>query len=768
MSIYVWAGRINYPAMRWPCPYGYHVGRRNIDWSNIISAWVTLWAWTSSGWTNLSTYLKMPFAWHRGTTGSITQQWTYWYYYTCETSTANNKLEYQNVSINSSSITNWQLLGWAYWNSIRPVKDEPVAPTSSWTTLYDWSSVAAGAGIFWSSSLWLISISRDWTTWWTIADKNLWATTVRNSWDALSEANCWKYFQWWNNYPFPRTWSVTTSSTKANASWYWPWNWYYSKTFITSTQWDSSDNANLRWWIVWAVKADVKDICVGAGVDDYSVMQWPCPDWFHIATQVERQWIYSANTWAWSAWQWNIMSQYLKMPLAWYLNISGSQANNWVQWTYYSTSIWLYLNMRSSQLTLISSAGWAYWTSIRPLKNTPVQPDSTRTTLFSGTDWKWIWRSKWLGLITLYNWSKRFTIADKNLWAKKVWNSGDALSEDNCGFYYQSWNNYWFPYSWPSSTSTSQVDVSNYWPSYPYYSNTFIKRSSSPYQWWYSNIYRPWKTSSTYYDLRWDQTWKWAKGNVKQVYVWTTIARPTYNPWIYWNKAKWLISISSDWKNWITIADKNMGAKVVYNLGDTMNQDNCWRYYQRWNNYWFPYTWSVTNTSTKPNATWYWPTNPYCSSIFVTWWSTSPYDWSSNKNDNLRGNTTNTLEARQWPCPTWFHVPTQSDLESIVSILWDADKFWLQKSVTTIGTYLKMPACWYRNRSTSNVWFQSGSVARYRGSTSYSTGSSYFLDGGSSSLSCSRDYRSAWNSLRPFKNEPVVPDNSRAVLYQPS
>ena len=36
---------------------------------------------------------------------------------------------------------------------IRPLKTTPVAPDSSWTTLFDGSSVATNAGIFWNQTL---------------------------------------------------------------------------------------------------------------------------------------------------------------------------------------------------------------------------------------------------------------------------------------------------------------------------------------------------------------------------------------------------------------------------------------------------------------------------------------------------------------------------------------------------------------------------------------------------------------------------------------
>jgi hypothetical protein len=106
------------------------------------------------------------------------------------------------------------------------------------------------AWIYHNPDLWLISLSSDWNIWITIADKNLWATQVYNDGDTLSQDNCGYYYQWWNNYWFPFTWSVTTSSTQVDVSTYWPWNYYSSSTFITyNWAWDTTDNWNLRWWV---------------------------------------------------------------------------------------------------------------------------------------------------------------------------------------------------------------------------------------------------------------------------------------------------------------------------------------------------------------------------------------------------------------------------------------------------------------------------------------------------------------------------------------
>ena len=241
MAIYMWREYV--APNKWPAPSGFHVPLKS-EYSSLISAMTTL--GIGSTWDNLKTYFKMPCAWYRDqSTSNVYSQNSNWYYWCSD---ANGT--YSNVLSDASSRISQTTRDRSYACSIRAFKDEPVIPTSSWTKLY-WTSIESW-WIFWSGADWLISLSSDWTNWITIADKNLWATTVYNSWDTLSEANCGCYYQRWNNYWFAWTWNVTKSSvgTKVNTTWYWPWNYYSSSTFMPQYlgDWSSVQNDNLRWW----------------------------------------------------------------------------------------------------------------------------------------------------------------------------------------------------------------------------------------------------------------------------------------------------------------------------------------------------------------------------------------------------------------------------------------------------------------------------------------------------------------------------------------
>ena len=262
-KIYIWDYKVfdDYSAMRWPCPEWFHVPT-TAEWNAVFNAWKALWAWSANPWTNLIKRLRTPKAWRIvGNYWTIDYQWSYGTY-RCSDAYNNGYWYYFDPAATNPTT----YAGAANWFNIRAFKDTPVVPDSTWTVYYQgtWS-----AGIFRSSALWLISISSDWTTRYTIQDKNLWATQLYNHWDTLSEANCWYYYQRWNNYWFPFTWPATTSSTQIDASSYWPWNYYSSSTFIKSSSWwQASNNLNLwggtTWVQPWQTWQEIKKVYLGS------------------------------------------------------------------------------------------------------------------------------------------------------------------------------------------------------------------------------------------------------------------------------------------------------------------------------------------------------------------------------------------------------------------------------------------------------------------------------------------------------------------------
>jgi hypothetical protein len=253
--------------------------------------------------------------------------------------------------------------------------------------MYNWVQIRPtwpapiGDGIYWNQSEWLISI-KWWqlTSWITLADKNLWATQICERWDTFSQANVWNWYQRGNNYWFPysmwTTWPSSISYTQIDASAYWPWNYYSSSTWIDSfplDTWDSSNNTDLRWYDSFSISGD------------YIAIQWPCPNGWHIPTNNEYQDIVQT--------QFPNLAEYLKMEAWGYINNTWTQGRPWrflwLLWccdaeytagqyrTYHGVAY-------SSDWTLTINWTWGNlnWCPIRPFKNTPVVPDSTRTVLY--------------------------------------------------------------------------------------------------------------------------------------------------------------------------------------------------------------------------------------------------------------------------------------------------------------------------------------------------------------------------------------------------
>ena len=175
---------------------------------------------------------------------------------------------------------------------------------------------------------------------------------------------------------------------------------------------------------------------------------------------------------------------------------------------------------------------------------------------------------------------------------------------------------------------------------------------------WYKSMWysiRCFKDSPSIPDSWWTTIFDWS---------WTAV-----NAWIFHDTVNWLISISDNWEDWITIQDKNIWATVVYNYWDALSSSNCWNYYQWWNNYWFAYTWALTTDWNQVDTTWYWPWNYYSSSTFITRIS-SPYDWSSVDNNDLRGWVT-------WVVLTEYDIYNRFQLSWTNITIWGQAVWWM-------------------------------------------------------------------------------------------
>ena len=132
--------------------------------------------------------------------------------------------------------------------------------------------------------------------------------------------------------------------------------------------------------------------------------------------------------------------------------------------------------------------------------------------------------------------------------------------------------------------------------------------------------------------------------------------------------------------SWITftIMDRNLWASDFssgYSYGDT-NSNKIWKYYQRWNNFWFQWDGNIVKTWNQVDWDGYWPWNYYYNSTFIY----SDWRWTFNDNTNLWWweNENNPDVDKQWPCPLWYHIPTKAEWDKTVSLFnsWKATEEW--------------------------------------------------------------------------------------------
>ena len=153
------------------------------------------------------------------------------------------------------------------------------------------------------------------------------------------------------------------------------------------------------------------------------------------------------------------------------------------------------------------------------------------------------------------------------------------------------------------------------------------------------------------------------------------------NPYIVYNEWSWLITIyATDFSYGITLQDKNLWAENVWDY---------WYYYQWGNNNWklrnsgFTGVWLIRKDSYDNH--WYdWEILDFIDSQgdnFEIWDGDAIHDnvwWGWNDNDtsdanvvewfNIVNHEVTNVEWRQWPCDTWYHVPSAWEWIELVKL----------------------------------------------------------------------------------------------------
>ncbi|EKE26427.1 MAG: fimbrial protein pilin [uncultured bacterium (gcode 4)] len=141
-----------------------------------------------------------------------------------------------------------------------------------------------------------------------------------------------------------------------------------------------------------------------------------------------------------------------------------------------------------------------------------------------------------------------------------------------------------------------------------------------------------------------------------------------------------------------------------------------WAYYQWWRNDDVT-TWSVTWTlaASWTLSNWVWHSNFI---INASW-----PDWVWGENDDLWWNTTNTLIARKWPCPTWYHIPSWWNL--VATTDWWKAYLIAWNNFNNVRTKIMLPNAGKRKIQDGTYVFQNSYWIYWSSSVSASNNYSY-------------------------------------------
>ncbi len=197
-------------------------------------------------------------------------------------------------------------------------------------------------------------------------------------------------------------------------------------------------------------------------------------------------------------------------------------------------------------------------------------------------------------------------------------------------------------------------------------------------------------------------------------------ANAATSDYMHYETTGWVDTITicdpNDSSKCITMMDRNLWATKAGTWCSATDTWACGYHYQRWNNYWFApnFSWNdsfpngeTVTTNERVDTTWYWPWNFYSGNIFRKITS-SPYAWSTTRNDNLRwwaedsesnnrwyDETTNTAinaTGRRWPCEEWYHVPSIWEWNTVL-------KYWAEENGIELGDDSGLKHNWELNWS---------------------------------------------------------------------
>lgn len=330
----------------------------------------------------------------------------------------------------------------------------------------------------------------------TVSEFTVWNTPIKQG------ADEWNLFRWKNRKTFSYTWSEQSFTVPAD--------WYYTLECWGAEWGMCNGDLNRRWWRWWYAKWKV----------------------YLTAWTVLKIYVW----WQWKRWQ------------------NSAWRNGWWHWWHYS--------YRS-----INDSGWWGWaTDIR------IWWDTLYHRLIVAWGWGWgnaawdefsygygWWESGWPSRSWDYGWKQTVAWGNASFWQ---WASNNG----------SVWNNYWWAwgwgwwYGWWSATGTSDSWNNNY-TAWGWSWFVWEGQDTVPSEYLVSEDYILDETEN----IAWNQlvpskTWTWTTNWSE--WDWFVVISFSYGSksekitqaGIYHNEELWLISMSADGENRITISDKNAGA----------------------------------------------------------------------------------------------------------------------------------------------------------------------------------------------------------------
>jgi len=612
-----------------------------------------------------------------------------------------------------------------------------------------------------TQDFWTISIANpdNPNEWFTIMDRNLWATEVW-TWKEAPYNSYWNCYQRWNNYWFPCKWEITNiSKERIDASWYWPNNPYSNPRFIDDNFYrDERNNHNLWWW------KDDKENKWWYPIENLEERQWPCPEWYHVP----------------SAWEWS-------KALEFWCNSNPKKceikSNEWLNYTNMDFDIWL-----SFANDLKIPFAWYRWTT--NATSFEWRSITLRTSSPSNSTYEWysnclqlteriddmgvttsqhMYRSKALPIRCFKNTYTPET--SKDTITKCEWMENAKVSHNiNDDVITLKWN----------AIEWSNVEISVYDQENKKYKNIWNVKMSD----WKFNYKakregeHKFKLSNGcddfYYEIDWKQIFledntnmDWQLNEINSMSFWTiSIANPD-NP-----------------SEWFTIMDRNLWAST-----NDINNINSYGYKYQWgNNYWFedgctPTDWNNCSDSVANKATYVWVirndkynNNWYFNKKFIKWSNyrdgAQDHNWLRWwENDSYSNNwgldiISKTVNKRQWPCPKGYHVPSAWEWEKLAEYWWKQNNFpkissvrwwWVfadydpynDKPKNEFQKYFKLPSAGYRYYEDGEIWkYEDG----YRSSSPTSPTEAKVIMLSPHTVWESEQYKTFWYSIRCFKD----------------